>query len=91
MAGMRVVVVACDDDGNVDVDDLEAKVDEHAADLAALMVTYPSTHGVFEERITEICDLVHDARRPGVRRRRQPQRARRRGPARAGSAATSAT
>src|SRR3546814_9176102 len=60
MAGMRVVVVACDDDGNVDVADLEAKVTEHSADLAALMVTYPSTHGVFEERITEICDLVHE-------------------------------
>ena len=59
MAGMRVVVVACDDEGNVDVADLEAKVAEHRADLAALMVTYPSTHGVFEERITEICDLVH--------------------------------
>ncbi len=59
MAGMRVVVVACDADGNVDVGDLEAKVAEHSADLAALMVTYPSTHGVFEERITEICDLVH--------------------------------
>jgi len=59
MAGMRVVVVACDDDGNVDVADLEARVTEYSADLAALMVTYPSTHGVFEERITEICDLVH--------------------------------
>jgi glycine dehydrogenase len=59
MAGMGVVVVACDDDGNVDVDDLKAKVIEHADDLAALMVTYPSTHGVFESRITEICDLVH--------------------------------
>ena len=59
MAGMRVVVVACDDDGNVDVADLEAKVAEHAADLAVLMVTYPSTHGVFEERITDLCDLVH--------------------------------
>ncbi|MFL6204647.1 MAG: aminomethyl-transferring glycine dehydrogenase [Acidimicrobiales bacterium] len=59
MAGMRVVVVACDDDGNVDVDDLRAKTEEHAADLAALMVTYPSTHGVFEERITDICDVVH--------------------------------
>ena len=59
MAGMRVVVVACDDDGNVDLVDLEAKVAEHAGDLAALMVTYPSTHGVFEERITEVCDLVH--------------------------------
>jgi glycine dehydrogenase len=60
MAGMRVVVVACDEDGNVDVDDLRAKTEEHAADLAALMVTYPSTHGVFEERITDICDLVHE-------------------------------
>ena len=59
MAGMRVVVVACDGDGNVDVDDLAAKAREHTDDLAALMVTYPSTHGVFEERITEICDLVH--------------------------------
>ena len=91
MAGMRVVVVACDDDGNVDVDDLEAKVDEHAADLAALMVTYPSTHGVFEERITDLCDLVHAPRRAGVRRRRQPQRAGRASPGPAGSAATSAT
>ncbi len=59
MAGMRVVVVACDDDGNVDLGDLEAKVTQHRADLAALMVTYPSTHGVFEERITDICELVH--------------------------------
>jgi len=59
MAGMRVVVVACDDDGNVDVDDLKHKVTEHADDLAGLMVTYPSTHGVFETRIREICDLVH--------------------------------
>jgi glycine dehydrogenase len=59
MAGMRVVVVACDDDGNVDLDDLKTKVTDHADDLAALMVTYPSTHGVFESRITEICDLVH--------------------------------
>jgi glycine dehydrogenase len=60
MAGMRVVVVACDDDGNVDVDDLKAKVTDHADTLAGLMVTYPSTHGVFETRIGEICDLVHD-------------------------------
>jgi glycine dehydrogenase len=61
MAGMRVVVVACDEHGNVDVDDLRAKVATHAEDLAALMVTYPSTHGVFETAITEICALVHDA------------------------------
>jgi glycine dehydrogenase len=60
MAGMRVVVVACDDQGNVDVDDFRAKADAHADRMAALMVTYPSTHGVFEERITEICDIVHD-------------------------------
>ena len=59
MAGMRVVVVACDEQGNVDVADFRAKADEHADRLAALMVTYPSTHGVFEERIGEICDIVH--------------------------------
>ena len=60
MAGMRVVPVACDDQGNVDVDDLRLKLGEHADSLAALMVTYPSTHGVFETRIREICSLVHD-------------------------------
>jgi glycine dehydrogenase len=60
MAGMRVKVVACDDDGNVDVDDLKRLVTEHADTLAALMVTYPSTHGVFETAITDICALVHD-------------------------------
>jgi glycine dehydrogenase len=59
MAGMRVVVVACDDQGNVDLDDFRAKADEHGERLSALMVTYPSTHGVFEEAITEICDIVH--------------------------------
>ncbi len=59
MAGMRVVVVDCDDNGNVDVDDLTAKATAHADNLACLMVTYPSTHGVFEERIAEICELVH--------------------------------
>lgn len=59
MAGMRVVIVACDDQGNVDVADLRAKADAHADTLCALMVTYPSTHGVFEDAITEICDLVH--------------------------------
>ncbi|MGI8754708.1 MAG: aminomethyl-transferring glycine dehydrogenase [Acidimicrobiales bacterium] len=61
MAAMRVVVVACDDAGNVDTDDLHAKIDEHAETLAALMVTYPSTHGVFEEAITAICAAVHEA------------------------------
>jgi len=59
MAGMQVVVVGCDDDGNVDLDDLERKAAEHAGDLAALMVTYPSTHGVFEGAITRICEIVH--------------------------------
>ena len=59
MAGMKVVVVACDRDGNVDLADLRAKAEQHAARLAALMVTYPSTHGVFEEAIREICALVH--------------------------------
>ncbi|MET8141013.1 aminomethyl-transferring glycine dehydrogenase [Sphaerisporangium sp. NPDC005288] len=61
MAGMRVVVVACDDDGNVDVPDLIAKIDKHSERLAAIMVTYPSTHGVYEETITEICERVHQA------------------------------
>jgi glycine dehydrogenase len=61
MAGMKVVVVACDETGNVSVDDLKAKIAANADSLAALMVTYPSTHGVFEEAITEICALVHDA------------------------------
>ncbi|RQP10810.1 MAG: glycine dehydrogenase (aminomethyl-transferring) [Microbacteriaceae bacterium] len=61
LAGMRVVVVACDELGNVDLADLRAKVDEHADDLAALMVTYPSTHGVYEHDIREITDAVHAA------------------------------
>jgi glycine dehydrogenase len=61
LAGMRVVVVACDELGNVDLDDLRAKVAEHADDLAALMVTYPSTHGVYEHEIRAIADAVHDA------------------------------
>ena len=61
MAGMKVVVVACDELGNVDVEDLRAKADQHKEQLAALMVTYPSTHGVFEEKIVEICELVHAA------------------------------
>jgi glycine dehydrogenase len=61
MAGMRVVVVACDTDGNVDLDDLRAKILEHGPRLSTLMVTYPSTHGVFEEEIGDICAAVHDA------------------------------
>jgi glycine dehydrogenase len=59
MAGMQVVVVACDKDGNVDPSDLEAKAAAHRADLAAIMVTYPSTHGVFESGIRKICEIVH--------------------------------
>ena len=61
MAGMRVVVVGCDREGNVDVADLHAKADRHRDALAALMVTYPSTHGVFEAEIREICRIAHDA------------------------------
>ncbi|NEQ97163.1 MAG: aminomethyl-transferring glycine dehydrogenase [Cyanothece sp. SIO2G6] len=59
MAGMKVVVVKCDKDGNIDIADLKAKAEKHQENLAALMVTYPSTHGVFEEGIREICDIVH--------------------------------
>ncbi|HMO62987.1 MAG TPA: aminomethyl-transferring glycine dehydrogenase [Ferruginibacter sp.] len=59
MAGMKVVVTKCDDAGNIDVDDLKAKAKENAANLSALMVTYPSTHGVFEESIKEICATIH--------------------------------
>ncbi|MGK0162641.1 aminomethyl-transferring glycine dehydrogenase [Pseudomonas mosselii] len=60
MAGMRVVVTACDARGNVDIDDLRAKAIEHRERLAAIMITYPSTHGVFEEAIGEICAIIHD-------------------------------
>jgi glycine dehydrogenase len=59
MAGMKIIVVKCDEQGNVDLDDLRDKATEHSADLAALMITYPSTHGVFEEDIREICDVIH--------------------------------
>ena len=59
LAGMKVVVTACDSSGNIDVADLKAKAEAHSKDLAALMVTYPSTHGVFEESITEICEIIH--------------------------------
>ena len=61
MAGMSVVVVACDDNGNVDVDDLKDKIAKSDSQLAAIMVTYPSTHGVFEESIGDICAMVHEA------------------------------
>ncbi|HUA64829.1 MAG TPA: aminomethyl-transferring glycine dehydrogenase, partial [Alphaproteobacteria bacterium] len=59
MAGMKVVAVACDTNGNVEVNDLRAKAEAHKKDLSALMVTYPSTHGVFEEPIREICEIIH--------------------------------
>ncbi len=59
LAGMKIIVVQCDENGNVDVDDLQIKCKEHGEQLAALMITYPSTHGVFEERITDICEVVH--------------------------------
>ncbi|MDG1846714.1 MAG: aminomethyl-transferring glycine dehydrogenase [Acidimicrobiales bacterium] len=59
MAGMEVVVIECDDDGNIDMNDLEQKCVTHAQRLSAIMVTYPSTHGVFEESIIEICELIH--------------------------------
>jgi glycine dehydrogenase len=59
MVGMKVVVIKCDEHGNVDYEDLKKKAEEHSENLAALMVTYPSTHGVFEEKIIDICDLIH--------------------------------
>ncbi len=61
LAGMRVVVVACRENGDVDLDDLRARVEEHAANLSAIMITYPSTHGVYEHDIADICAAVHDA------------------------------
>lgn len=60
MSGFKVIGVACDQQGNIDLSDLKAKADQHASNLAALMVTYPSTHGVFEEEIQEICQIIHD-------------------------------
>jgi len=59
MAGLEVALVACDDHGNIDLEDLRDKAEKHSAQLAALMVTYPSTHGVFEEGIRDICDVIH--------------------------------
>ncbi|MCL4145518.1 UNVERIFIED_CONTAM: hypothetical protein GTU68_063707 [Idotea baltica] len=61
LAGMVVVVVACDDAGNIDIADLAAKIDKHGTDLAALMMTYPSTHGVYEATVGEVCRMIHDA------------------------------
>jgi glycine dehydrogenase len=61
MAGMKVIVIECDEHGNVSVADIKAKIDEHRANLAALMITYPSTHGVFESAVSDICALIHEA------------------------------
>jgi len=61
MAGMKVVVIDCDEHGNVSVEDIKAKIQEHRNSLAALMITYPSTHGVFESAVSEICELIHEA------------------------------
>jgi glycine dehydrogenase len=61
MAGMRVVVVKCDEHGNIDMADLRRLADEHRTDLAAIMITYPSTHGVYEDTVREVCEIVHDA------------------------------
>ncbi len=61
MAGMKVVIVKCDDAGNIDLDDLKAKVEEHSDKLSAIMVTYPSTHGVFEVEIKQVCEIIHNA------------------------------
>ena len=74
MAGMQVVVVQCDERGNVDLADLRAKAEKHAGSLAAIMITYPSTHGVFEAGVREICEVVHAHGRTGLHRRRQPER-----------------
>uniref|UniRef100_A0A7S2TJM1 glycine dehydrogenase (aminomethyl-transferring) n=1 Tax=Lotharella oceanica TaxID=641309 RepID=A0A7S2TJM1_9EUKA len=60
MAGMRVVTVKCDEKGNIDFEDLKAKVEKHSENLSALMITYPSTHGVFEANVKEVCQLIHD-------------------------------
>ena len=61
MAGMKVIVIACDENGNVSIEDLKIKIEQYKESLAALMVTYPSTHGVFESAISQICEMVHDA------------------------------
>ena len=61
MCGMKVVIVKCDSDGNIDFDDLKTKTEHHEKDLAALMITYPSTHGVFENSVKEICNIIHES------------------------------
>ena len=57
---MKVVVAACDKHGNIDFDDLKSKCEEHSENLSCLMITYPSTHGVFEDKIVEVCNLIHE-------------------------------
>lgn len=61
LAGLKVVVVACDGEGNVDIDDLKAKTALHKENLCAFMLTYPSTHGVFESNVREYCEIIHKA------------------------------
>ncbi|MCC3820517.1 glycine dehydrogenase (aminomethyl-transferring) [Vibrio parahaemolyticus] len=61
MVSMRVVVVKCDDEGNIDIDDLAAKIEKHKDNLSSIMITYPSTHGVYEEKVKEVCEMVHAA------------------------------
>jgi len=61
MVSMKVVVVKCDDDGNIDMSDLAAKIEKHADNLSSIMITYPSTHGVYEEQVKEVCEMVHAA------------------------------
>ncbi|EPW6841329.1 aminomethyl-transferring glycine dehydrogenase [Vibrio parahaemolyticus] len=61
MVSMRVVVVKCDDEGNIDIDDLAAKIEKHKDNLSSIMITYPSTHGVYEEKVKEVCEMVHSA------------------------------
>ncbi|HAS6931129.1 glycine dehydrogenase (aminomethyl-transferring) [Vibrio parahaemolyticus] len=61
MVSMKVVVVKCDDEGNIDIDDLAAKIEKHKNNLSSIMITYPSTHGVYEEKVKEVCEMVHSA------------------------------
>lgn len=61
MVSMKVVVVKCDDNGNIDTDDLAAKIEKHRENLSSIMITYPSTHGVYEEQVKEVCEMVHEA------------------------------
>ncbi|HCH0391558.1 TPA: aminomethyl-transferring glycine dehydrogenase [Vibrio parahaemolyticus] len=61
MVSMKVVVVKCDDEGNIDIDDLAAKIEKHKDNLSSIMITYPSTHGVYEEKVKEVCEMVHAA------------------------------